>query len=431
MPTKKHLNAQSLETLRRFLSKVRNPDLICSSFFEFAPWYRYNYGFLVLCWLCGIKFGPKDVWRVLKSSIYNLMFKSKIRVSFSTKHGHSESVIFTWIINNDESRSDCVRRYFGSLADQAESQNSEIWALASFAPDLATRERLNAEGVTLIWSARPNAQDVFKAILRVFRGLNPLLLFDAEFWKGEQIAELFLRCIEDRKARQVSVLLPYEQQPWQLRLFFRLQNQNKTSFKVTGDAHTSLTNIPSQFIKTKFSPDRLIVHGNDFEKCLVDRLGWDDSDVEVNPSNRFKKKLSLESSLIVLPYVITDVSKIVTALQAISSQGITYSTWILKPHPARLNDPTYQACFQIIMKEVEILNRCSHDSTAANPVLVFGVSTFILEALESGYEVYNYIEYPETESYPTDIWTGLICETLSPHLFKYKLTKPQSYVIYP
>jgi hypothetical protein len=431
MESKKHLDAQSLETLRLFLSKVRDHDLICSSFFEFAPWYRYNYGFLVLCWLCGIKFGPKDIWRVLKSSIYNLIFKSKIHISVSTKPNPSKSVIFTWIINRDESRSDCVRRYFGSLADQPDSQNSAVWAIASFKPEHSTIERLNAEGVTLVWMGAPRPKDVLKALLRILRGLNPLLIFDAEFWKGEQISGHFLSWLNANNAEQIEILLPYEQQPWQLRLFFRLQNQNKTRFKIIGDAHTSLTNFPSQFIKTRFSPHRLIVHGNDFKKCLVDQLGWNASEIQTSPSSRFTKKLLLETSLIVLPYVLPDISIIIGALKVIANLGIPDTRWTVKPHPARQNDPQYQNIYNQLINAVPTLNTIHRTSSASKTVLVFGVSTYILEALESAFEVYNFIEHPETESYPSDIWTGLATEKLSENLFKYTLRTSQSYVIYP
>jgi hypothetical protein len=424
-----HLNAHSLKQLKDFLSRVKNPDFICSSYLEFAPWYRYNYGFIVLCWICGIKITPKDIWRVLKSSLYNLVLKSKISHSYATKVFSSDSIIFTWIIGPGETRQDCLGRYFVSLADE-KYRDSHVWALCTFTPDKDACARLNAEGVTLIWTNRPQLRDIVKAISKVLRGLNPLLCLDAEFWKGEQIADLFLNWTAIRCIKPTKIVLPYEQQPWQLRLIYRISQDNAKTFKIIGDAHTSLTNIPSQFIKTIYSPDLLIVHGHDYKTCLVERLGWEKEDVFTLPSNRLRTKISIDGNWIVLPYTITSAAEIAGSIHSLKTICEPSGKWSLKPHPARHNDADYQSKLAIILREVDTLNQSAKKTTGPHFALVVGVSTYILEALESGIEVYHFVEHPETESYPPDIWKCLERENITNNLFRYRLLKQGGYVIY-
>lgn len=425
----KSLDANALEKLRSFLASSKSQDLICSSLYEFTPWYRYNFGFLVLCVICGIKLKYSDVWRVCKSSGYNLLFRSKVAAALCEAQmasSHSD-IIFSWLLNDRETRIDCIRRYFGRLTDDETYKTAPMWVLATFVPSTETIRRLNAEGVSIVWDVRPSLRDVFRAVGSLFF-LNPLVWIDSEYWKGRQIAQFFTSWLRRSQISAPTVYLPYEQQPWQLNLTRHLKKTFGTQATVIGDVHSSLNNFPSQFIRTAVSPDRLMVHGNAYKRVLTAMCDWPESCITVKPSHRFSKRLVFEKSQVVLPYVMSDGLALISAIRLVSKRNDDTAPWELRPHPARIADTKYQEIAAGIEQEVVHLNR--HLNVNGRPyILVYGVSTYIFEALESGYDVYNILEHPETDAYPPDIWDGIQVEKLSEHLFHYNLRMPGDFII--
>ena len=427
---KKHiLNAQSLAKLREFLNHTSSVDFLCSSFCELAPWYRYSYGFLGLSYLTGMPIALRDVLRALKSPLSNLCLQSKIQFSPSRKEVTSSEIIFTWLIVENESRQDCLSRYYGSFANEPSVNQAQVWAIATC---LMTKEsilRLNSEGVSLIWKTRPSILDLSSALRKVIGGLNPLLLFDAEYWTGRQISTKFLAWLETSKMTHPRILMAYEQQPWQLALIAGVKQVYQDKVDFIGDVHTSLTNFPSQFIKTRITPDQLIVHGNAYKRVLIQHCGWPEERIKITPSRRFIKKLIFSTSQIVLPYVMASHHSICEALQKISAANPNMARWHVRPHPARISDSKYAEMVAAIQSRVDHVN-LTLNSTGEIVVLVYGVSTLILEALESGYAVYNVLENPNTDGLSPEIWDGLTAESLSQNLTKYHLKHAGEFVIY-
>jgi hypothetical protein len=426
---KESLDAQSLAKLREILFRTTNKSLLCSSFYEFAPWYRYNYGFLLLCHLTGIPISFRDVLRSLKSSFSNLCLQSRIQFSPSTKVATSSEIIFTWLIDENESRQDCLSRYYGSFANEPSVNQAQVWAIATCPISKERIDRLNSDGVSLIWKARPSILNLLSALRKVISGLNPLLLFDAEYWTGRQIANRFLKWLEVSQITHPQILLAYEQQPWQLALIAGVKNAYQGKANIIGDAHTSLTNFPSQFIKTGISPDQLIVHGNAFKRVLVQHCGWPEARINITPSRRFTKKLNYSASQVVLPYAMASHYTVCEAIREISAANPNIARWQLRPHPARHSDSTYAEMIAAIQSRVDQVN-LTLNPTGEIVILVYGVSTLILEALESGYAVHNVLENPDTDGLSPDIWDGLTVENLSQNLTKYHLKHAGEFVIY-
>jgi hypothetical protein len=426
---KKILDAQSLSKLRVFLNRSTNEELLGSSFYEFAPWYRYNYGFLLLCHLTGIPISFRDVLRSLKSSFSNLCFQSRIQLSPSTKVATSSEIIFTWLIGEHESRQDCLSRYYGSFANEPSVNQAHVWGIATCPISKEAILRLNSEGVSLIWKTRPSILDLSGALRKVVCGLNPLLLFDAEYWTGRQISTKFLEWLETSKMTHPRILLAYEQQPWQLALIAGVKQVYQDKVDFIGDVHTSLTNFPSQFIKTRITPDQLIVHGNAYKRVLIQHCGWPEARIKITPSRRFIKKLIFSTSQIVLPYVMASHHSICEALKKISAANPNMARWHVRPHPARISDSKYAELVKAIQLLVDQVN-LKLNPTGEIVILVCGVSTLILEALESGYAVYNVLENPNTDGLSPDIWDGLTVESLSQNLTKYHLKHAGEFVIY-
>jgi hypothetical protein len=429
MSNRHPLNAKDLSKLRPLFSQSKNVDLICSSYLEFAPWYRYNYGFLIFSLICGISLKPKDVLRVLKSCFFNLLCSSKIGASIAPGSTPSSHVVFTWLLDFSDSRDKCLRRYYGSLADDPDFKGRHLWVISQSKPPIETLKRLNSEGVSVLWHSSPNILDVCRAIVYCLARLNPLLFIDVEFWKGEQIANIFVNWLQKNQVIHPHIMLPYEQQPWQLRIILKVKRVFGSNSTIVGDLHTSITNFPSQFIKTRLHPDQIIIHGNAYKMPLIELLGWKESDIAIQPSRRFTKKLQYESSIIALPYVMTSYLDLIRAVAAITQQNPSIAKWELLLHPARQSDTKYLKQAEFVRHAMERIN----DTIMADGkpiVLVYGVSTLIFEALESGYEVYNFIESDVIDVYPSDIWPDLHCEALTPNLLKYTLSKANSFVIY-
>ncbi|MCX6127124.1 MAG: hypothetical protein NTV34_20570, partial [Proteobacteria bacterium] len=400
------LGVKALAKLREFLNRTTNEDLLCSSFYEFTPWHRYGYGFIVLCRLTGVRIKIRDILRPIKSSFSNLFLKSKICVAPATNVSFSSNIIFTWLVDEGETRQACLVRYYGLFANDPSVSRSHVWAIAVSQPSCEAIKRLNAEGVSLVWKTRPSLRDLFYVILRMFSGLHPILLIDPEYWTGSQLAGAFVRWLQTVKISQPQILLAYEQQPWQLALITAVKKTFGERSKIVGDAHSSLANFPSQFIKTKICPDRIITHGNGLRRVLVHQLGWADENVDISPSRRFTQRLCYSASQIVLPYTMNTHTTIVEAVRLISASHANVSSWHVRPHPARMADSKYRETVVGIQSFVEKLNH-AQAATENIIILVYGFSTLIFEALESGYEVYNLLDNPVLEGLSPDIWDGL------------------------
>ena len=226
------------------------------------------------------------------------------------------------------------------------------------------------------------------------------------------------------------MVFAYEQQPWQTGLI------QKTSeifqrIKCVGYIHSSMNNFPGQFIKRAGSPEHLIVHGSEIGRVAVDLLGWKSDQVHLVPSYRYTKKINLDSDTVFLPYKFSNSALILKEISNLLNFVSLGSDCVhVKIHPIFTEDSKHLKLKQQIEKIIAGKNKIGH-SKDRRVVIVVGVSTTLLEALEAGFEVYAVFEDPFFDAYNPEIWQELNCVRISDHSFRYSISNSDGFIKYP
>src|SRR5690606_1918179 len=85
------------------------------------------------------------------------------------------------------------------------------------------------------------------------------VVWDAEFWRGLWVTWAVSDFLKAAGVTSLNLTLPYEQQPWQLRLIYELRRIFGERVRILGDVHSSITNFPVQFSRMNIAPDALVV----------------------------------------------------------------------------------------------------------------------------------------------------------------------------
>jgi hypothetical protein len=258
---------------------------------------------------------------------------------------------------------------------------------------------------------------------------------DAEYWRGIWISTITLGWLSSVKTDPLTIRLPYEQQPWQLRLIGDLKTKFGQRCHITGDVHSSMTSFPSQFGRFQVHPDQLKVHGSAYKRVLTSYLGWHPEDVDIETSRRYPKKLNLEKNTIFLPYDFRSPDFILKqVLSAVSWSGFSLESFEVRVHPARKQEPEHLRLLELIQTaESTVLDRPKNTLNSESVlVITVGVSTTLLEALEAGYQAIGVYENPDIEVYSTEIWSELSVKWITSHVAFYEfLGPPGAFITYP
>jgi len=220
--------------------------------------------------------------------------------------------------------------------------------------------------------------------------------------------------------------MPYEGQPFQNNLISYLKEN--TNVKTVGYIHSPPLAFPSNFIKKKFSPSKIVLNGNDQLKCFVNCLGWNKKDIKVKESNRFLNKKTNFSKTIFLPLNIDSETIILNSLQFLMKNlSIYLRDFEVKNHPVAKNSKKNN----IMLKKINYLikNQKFIKNSKYKSVAVFiGASGGIVEALERGYKVIQICEIPIFQAYSNKIWKSIISRKLADNIFTYSLIKKGSLI---
>ena len=420
------LGPEDIELIKQIIGNTSDPDLLCSSRREFALWYRLNIAFLKFSTLVNQRISLKDIFKIFKVSLYDLLFRSNISFYPSDSNSKTTHILISWIINSTDSKEQIIARYFGPLSTNLKMGTSII-AVSGIKLSRADLLRLNAEGVSVIAPKSYSILEIIKTFAMIFSLKSKTLILDAEFLKGQKISQYISEYIKPMKI--LGLLMPYEQQPWQLALIRRLRIENP-QMKLIGDAHTSLTNFPAQFLHTSMSPDTIIVHGLAYKSVLTKFCDWRSDQIEVVESLRTRKKYTLETSKLILPYTLTETENIGKWLKEIGSAVPEICQIEVQPHPVRIKDNDYRESYEKILKIVTHFNS-NRVPGPKKVVIILGVTSVLLEYLESGFDAFCIFANPYTESWNSQIWECLRIESISSNISKMSLQNSNEFVIYP
>ena len=228
---------------------------------------------------------------------------------------------------------------------------------------------------------------------------------------------------ELKKSNYKAILLPYEAQPFQNKVFSETKKINKKIMTI-GYLH-SLSPLTCELIYRSGAPDLLLVHSESQIEMLKSRLNWPKNKLLLIQSLRFRlnEKESL-SKKIFIPLAIHNCDIFINEFRKllINSPTNNFPRFDVKNHPAILNSKKHLDLKSKLEKIMEIYkDRFSDTSLNNNTSIFFGVTAAILEALEKGVNVIHFCSDPVFQSYSEKIWPYLKVNQLSRYVFHYNL----------
>ena len=265
-------------------SKLFTPDLDIPIYFNSS----YNYaGLFIIKKIFKIKTKFFDrVKFILKDFFYILKYINIISLSKSNKPIEAKKIILTWGNDSNLSKN-------GSFNDRYLNANSRldksIYWIIIFSG--SKKPKSLDQNIMLIYVNNKLSFNFFNLIKIFFLNLKYLLKNFDYFLFSISSHNFFSKKLLNIISKKINInvksfLLIYESQPFQNRLIKYLKSKN---IKTTGYIHFPPLPLPVHLIKKKYSPDKIILNGNDQKKCFL-KLGWKKKEIILKPSSRFIKK---------------------------------------------------------------------------------------------------------------------------------------------
>ena len=246
---------------------------------------------------------------------------------------------------------------------------------------------------------------------------------------AEIVADLFRNYLPGTSFR--SVIVPYEAQPFQ-HAIFREAKRFSRQIETVGYLHSALAALPTDFIRRRNAPERLLVHGIGQRRTLEAYLGWKSNSVQVIPSLRYRWNSSSNmGGFVFLPYSFGKEDAILKAFKGFltcSAEGSLVHLTV-KNHPVMDASSRHR---RLVRKLSAMIAQFSGKFSEASPgkaLSVFiGATASVLEALERGIGVVHICSDPVFESHSETLWPLLEVHAICKNVFRYLLRKPSSYV---
>ena len=219
-----------------------------------------------------------------------------------------------------------------------------------------------------------------------------------------------------------KVFMPYEGQPFQTRIIQFIKN-NHPRIKCIGYIH-SFPSFASHLIKKKFSPDKIIVNSENQFKVFNKYLGWDNNNIKLVPSARFKINYKQNmGNKIYLPINFSSSDNILFNFQKIIKYLNEYclSDFEICNHPASQDSIKH---IKLVSDMKIILNKASSNKKKIDNTSIFiGATGSVLEALFYNINVFHIIEDPTFELYNEFFWPSIDLTYIHKELVNYKVNK--------
>jgi len=221
-----------------------------------------------------------------------------------------------------------------------------------------------------------------------------------------------------------TLILPYEGQPFQNKLIQFVKKKN-LNIKTIGYIHSPPLALPSNFIYKNYSPQKIIVNGQDQLKCFSKILGWKKSDIIFEPSFRFVKKKTIKNKIIFLPLNIKNIDNVIKSLIFLNKKKIiNLKDFEVRNHPASAKSKKNLIAEKEINKIINDLKKNKvYKKKEIDYSIFIGTSGSIIEALENGKNVIQITEDNIFDYYSEKIWKSIKSKKISKNIFIYKLKK--------
>jgi len=427
MPNLDNSQVKLLKEIKKITNKFHKNKF--NPFYD-TPLYFNSYsdgvGLIVLKKLIGQKVNFfKSFFIILKDFLYSGYY-DYYKIIDNNSIDDCNKIIITWAFKNNFRKN-------GSLNDRYFSINSRKlknikWFVVYMEKDLPEKIDRNIILFQAISQKKINLLSLISFLLKnikyLFKDIKySLFSISNHSFFSHKFLEVFKNYINKKLE---LIIMPYEGQPFQNNLISYLKEN--TTVKTVGYIHSPPLAFPSNFIKKKFSPSKIVLNGDDQLKCFVNYLGWNKKDIKVKESNRFLNKKTNFSKTIFLPLNIDSETIILNGLQFLMKNlSIYLRDFEVKNHPVALNSKknnTMLTKINYLIKNQKFIKNSKYKSVA----VFIGASGGIVEALERGYKVIQICEIPIFQAYSNKIWKSIKSRQLTDNIYTYSLVKKGSLI---
>ena len=222
-----------------------------------------------------------------------------------------------------------------------------------------------------------------------------------------------------------SIIMPYEAQPFQNKVFLEVKKINK---EIRTIGYTAVTQpFPSMNIFKLGAPDILFVHGLSEIKHLQNNLLWPAERLKLIPSLKYKKKDKVFlNNKIFIPYSIMKKKILIEEFKnlLLRQKNLSLKNFILQNHPYKYNSLSHKKFVKNLDNIIKNNKNKFSENAKTNLSIFFGETYAIVEALERGIQVAHICGDPVFESYSERLWDGIKVSQFSENTFLYTLKKP-------
>ena len=416
-----------INNAKSYLEKTKKAgiDTSLSSFCYFNSWSETP-GYAKLKFKSSGWYFAISYFKILFKTILSIAANSNfIQIKNRVDIKHYKTIILSWSYKeNFQSDGSFQDRYFNENSKNIENS---YWILVSMdgyvPPNLNDNIKIikKKEGIF-----KYNFYFLIKLIISIIikykfslKKIYHYLFFPSYF--ANIINKIVIQDIKNSRAK--LIILPYEAQTFQNKIFFEIQKLSKEIKKV-GYLH-SLSPLTSELIYRSGAPDLLLVHSEDQIKMLKSNLNWPEKNLILTDSFRFQRNDKSLSRKIFVPMVIDDDDIFLKEFKKllINSSKNSFPILSIKNHPTSLKSKRHIRFIKKLEKVINIFkDRFSENSPNQNLSIFFGMTASILESLEKKTNVIHICSDPLFQSYNSKIWSNIIVKKLGKFVFNYNLS---------
>ena len=294
----------------------------------------------------GMKEIKKNIFNVKKknkkfffSKIINLIinFRYNIYLANNNKDKYYKNLVITWGNKTNLLNGSFVDKYMDL---DSKKFKDTYWIILSSSQFIKTKVNDN---IAVVYPQNKiiNLFYFFFYLINnfIFKGNKELI--DQDHIIAGKINGLILENKNFSKIK--NLLMPYEGQAFQKKIFFKQKEINK-KLNTYGFEHTAPHSIATQLYYTKGSPDKLFVSGKNTKKTYSKFYGWSSEKIITTFPTRYKN-FNQKNFLnyLFLPYDFTANTKITKGLNSYlkSIPDSSLSKFFIKIHPVKIKDPKH------------------------------------------------------------------------------------------
>lgn len=223
------------------------------------------------------------------------------------------------------------------------------------------------------------------------------------------------------------IMMPYEGQPFQSKMINDLKAKFKSAL-IVGYVH-SFPSFPSHFVKSRYSPHKIILNSTDQLKVFKNYLNWEKKDLIFLPSTRFSEHTTnLDANSIYLPIDFYSSEKIIKTFKNLIKikSNLNISTFKIRNHPAALNSKKHNILISKLKEIIDKKKETKINKSKKKLAIFIGSTGAVIEALKHNFDVLHIYENTLFERYHHSLWPSLKYEILDEKIVNYKLIKHSS-----